>query len=215
MKGVFQRALVSGLLIGAVACGGDSGDPGGSPAVEPPPPASTPASGADAEPPTPPPAPPSDTAVPDPEPEPPATEPAPPEPAPPPAQAPPPPAPDPEPEPEPAPEPADTGPRSVYDGVFTSAQVARGNQVFERDCMVCHVAQEWSRILLSYSGMTAFDLVSSLQATMPLDAPGRLTRQEYTDVTTFMFQLNGAPAGDTELGSDDESLQGVRLEYRP
>ncbi len=109
-----------------------------------------------------------------------------------------------------------TGPLSVYDGVYTVAQAARGEQVQQRECGACHAPNEWAggRILGSYSGRTVFDFVHQLRATMPMDGPGRLSLQEYTDVVTYMLQLNSIPAGEQELPATEEDLRLVRLEYR-
>ena len=57
-------------------------------------------------------------------------------------------------------------------------------------------------------------MVSMLRATMPMDAPGSLTLQEYTDVVTYILELNEIPAGNTELAGEESRLQEVTLEYR-
>ncbi len=41
---------------------------------------------------------------------------------------------------------------------------------------------------------------------MPYDDPWSLTRQQVTDVLTYILQLNGLPAGDVELGTDDDTI---------
>ena len=41
---------------------------------------------------------------------------------------------------------------------------------------------------------------------MPHGNPGSLTREQVTDALTYIFQLNGLPAGGMELGTDDDSI---------
>ena len=42
---------------------------------------------------------------------------------------------------------------------------------------------------------------------MPEDEPPYvLTREQVSDVLTYILQLNGLPSGDAELGSDDDSV---------
>jgi len=52
------------------------------------------------------------------------------------------------------------------------------------------------------SGRPIGVFIENIQMTMPYDSPGRLTRQEYTDIVAYMLRLNRAPAGETELPSD-------------
>jgi quinoprotein glucose dehydrogenase len=105
---------------------------------------------------------------------------------------------------------------SVYTGVYSADQADRGNAIQRRACATCHSSSDWSagRILGSWTGQTAFDLVSHIRNTMPLTAPGSLSLQEYTDIVAYMFELNDIPAGEQELAADDAALRNVRLEYR-
>ena len=41
---------------------------------------------------------------------------------------------------------------------------------------------------------------------MPYDDPWSLSRQQVTDVLTYILQINGLRAGDTELATDDDSI---------
>src|SRR5690554_5711144 len=108
-----------------------------------------------------------------------------------------------------APAAATTGPVSVYDGVYTSEQAGRGESLSQARCAACHSPQsEWGggRLLLGYSGRPAWELVSQLHATMPMDAPGSLSIQEYTDIVTYILQLNSIPEGSVELEGSEERL---------
>ncbi|MEX2583058.1 MAG: cytochrome c [Gemmatimonadota bacterium] len=111
---------------------------------------------------------------------------------------------------------AAAGPVSVYSGVYTAAQADRGDAVQRRECSSCHSSNDWSagRLLSSWNGRTAFDLVSHIRNTMPMDSPGRLSMDEYTDIVAFIFDLNDIPAGDSELEANEEALTQVEIEYR-
>ena len=108
------------------------------------------------------------------------------------------------------------GSPSIYSGVYTEEQAARGLAIQEQECVACHSPDDWGggSVLLGYTGMTAYDLVNRLRETMPMDEPGRLSLQQYTDLAALIFKLNGAPAGSEELSSDPSELARVRLEYR-
>jgi hypothetical protein len=62
-----------------------------------------------------------------------------------------------------------------------------------------------------YSSRPVGVLVSNIQATMPYDSPGRLSRQEYTDIVTYMLRLNRVPAGDTELPPDEAAQAAIMM----
>jgi hypothetical protein len=47
---------------------------------------------------------------------------------------------------------------------------------------------------------------------MPQNAPGSLSSQANADILAFMFQVNGFPAGKTELDRQAEALAGIMLE---
>jgi S-disulfanyl-L-cysteine oxidoreductase SoxD len=102
--------------------------------------------------------------------------------------------------------------RSVQSGVYTDAQAERGLEVFEGTCIACHQPDEFSDggYLDGWSGQTAHDMVEHIRETMPQDSPGSLKRAEYVDVAAYLFQLNGLPAGDTEM--DAESVKKIRIE---
>lgn len=119
-------------------------------------------------------------------------------------------APTPEPAPAPAPAAADTPERepSVLDGIFTLAQAERGEEVFTAVCSECHDTADYTdeAFLSRWNDKSVYQLYYQIHDTMPYGAPSSLTRQQYTDVLTYIFHLNGMPTGDTELGSDDDSL---------
>lgn len=111
---------------------------------------------------------------------------------------------------------AAAAPVSVYTGVYSEDQADRGQRLQRQNCAACHSTSDWSggRILGGWQGQTAFDLVSHIRNTMPLNAPGSLTLQEYTDIFAYMLELNDVPAGATDLEASDDALRMVEIEYR-
>ncbi|MEC7768663.1 MAG: hypothetical protein VX471_05210 [Acidobacteriota bacterium] len=64
---------------------------------------------------------------------------------------------------------------------------------------------------LAWTGRVVGDLLQLLVDTMPPDDPGSLGTEDYTDVLTYLLQLNGYPAGEEELPADLSVLMDVRF----
>lgn len=112
--------------------------------------------------------------------------------------------------------PGDRDTVSVYAGVYTSDQANRGEDTHRRSCAACHSTSEWQhgRLLSGWSGESVYELVNYLRNIMPMDAPGSLSVQEYTDIFAFVLELNSVPSGESELASDEERLRQIVIEYR-
>ena len=112
--------------------------------------------------------------------------------------------------------------RSVWDGVYTAGQAKRGAEVYTNACASCHGDQlegEGQAPPLTGSGFTgtwnqqaADDLFETMQAEMPADKPGSLSRAQNADILAFVLGNNGFPAGSKELSSDAAVLQKIRFE---
>ena len=98
---------------------------------------------------------------------------------------------------------------NTLEGIYTSAQAQRGRQVFENICSRCHHTEHWQeeRFLARWEGVGVFRFWYYIYERMPEDEPPYvLTREQVSDVLTYILQLNGLPSGDAELGSDDDSV---------
>ena len=84
-------------------------------------------------------------------------------------------------------------------------QVASGQAVYTRDCAECHdpggIGPPLQAANLANYG-TAQGLFDYTHSTMPLDAPGSLTDQEYYDVVAYMLSNTGQLPADTVVGPD-------------
>lgn len=130
-----------------------------------------------------------------------------------------------DPAPPPAPEaaseqvlsaPADLGDdASTLDGVYTTAQAQRGARVFEGICSECHESTDWQEesFLERWNDESVYRFWYYIYERMPHGDPYTLTREQVTDVLTYILSLNGLPAGEAELGTDDDSLDDYWLRW--
>jgi len=114
--------------------------------------------------------------------------------------------------PVPAPAAAPAAARSAEpttaDGIFTLAQAARGAELFRSTCAECHDTADWTEpgFRGRWDGESVFQLWYYINDRMPYDDPWSLSREQVTDVLTYILQLNDLPSGDTELGTDDDTI---------
>ena len=98
---------------------------------------------------------------------------------------------------------------STLDGIYTPAQADRGREVYENVCSTCHEAEEWQDelFLQRWNGESVYRFFYYIYERMPNgEPPYSLPRDQVSDVLTYILQLNGLPAGEVELGSDDDSI---------
>ena len=93
--------------------------------------------------------------------------------------------------------------KTVNDGVFTEAQVAAGEQVYNAQCKTCHNMRFYRDTLRSWNNQPLLYLWENIMGTMPADNPGSLMLDEYTDVIAYILNEQGFPAGDSALDPDD------------
>jgi mono/diheme cytochrome c family protein len=101
---------------------------------------------------------------------------------------------------EPAPEPALAN--------FTAEQADRGQRVFTTVCSVCHGRNEFTGPIFSLTWRVepVGHLFEHISTTMPQDAPGSLTAEEYASIVAYMLRLNGRQPGNVELPTDADAL---------
>ena len=99
--------------------------------------------------------------------------------------------------------------RTVWDGVYTEAQAARGVTAFGQSCAGCHALASAGKAPLvgepfwkSFAQKTVGDLLEFVSANMPNGNPRSLSESTYGDIVALMLKSNGFPAGTTELRRD-------------
>jgi mono/diheme cytochrome c family protein len=109
--------------------------------------------------------------------------------------------------------------RSVVEGVYTEVQAKRGRDAYLGECSRCHSetlqgGENETPALVGeqYEGLTLGDLFERIRVSMPQDSPGRLTRQQYSDITAYILRENGYPAGQTELETQASALKTIKFE---
>jgi mono/diheme cytochrome c family protein len=107
--------------------------------------------------------------------------------------------------------------RTTLDGVFTEEQASRGKEVFTGVCGLCHAEAEFHGPIwaITWNGRTTGQFLDQVRASMPLDRPGSLSRQEYADILAYVLKLNGYPAADQELPGDSELLKDMSIAPLP
>jgi len=88
---------------------------------------------------------------------------------------------------------------TVNDGVFTAAQAAAGESVYDESCRTCHDMGFYAGIWEFWQGKPLLDFWFVIVAEMPTDNPGVLSDAEYTDIVAYILSQRGYPAGDTLL----------------
>jgi quinoprotein glucose dehydrogenase len=111
---------------------------------------------------------------------------------------------------------AEGKPRSVLDGVYSKDQAAKGRTTFQTICAECHTSGQFrgEAFQRTWQGRSVHDLFELLRTTMPQDNPGGLARTEYTAVIAYILELNGFPAGPSQLPADATALRQIRVEIK-
>lgn len=105
--------------------------------------------------------------------------------------------------------------KTVRDAVYTAAQAERGKQVYEANCITCHLAEldgsanptanargaplAGTRFVQDFGESKLSALFNKMKRDMPSGRPGTLTDQQYLDAATYVLQKNSFPAGPDEL----------------
>ena len=109
---------------------------------------------------------------------------------------------------------------SIWDGVFTEAQAARGKERYVASCASCHSedllggsgpALVGESFMQRWDGTTVADMLQTVRQTMPQDSPDSLGTPGYTDLMAYVLRSNSAPTGSAELSPEAAALQRVRI----
>jgi mono/diheme cytochrome c family protein len=124
----------------------------------------------------------------------------------------------------PATSPATAPALSVWDGIYSSEQLARGQTQYNSACARCHgdnllgndsaPALVDTEFLDHWNGKTLGALVDLTWKKMPSDGPGRLNRKQSTDVTAYLLHENGFPVGKSDLTSDAGVLNAIIIKAK-
>jgi mono/diheme cytochrome c family protein len=115
--------------------------------------------------------------------------------------------------------------RTVWDGVYTDEQAARGRSAYIADCASCHAEDlrgssaapslVEESFAFQWDNTPVGELLVRIRTLMPSDRPNSLTPQRYRDIVAYVLQANKYPSGDKELDADLDALNQVRITKRP
>ena len=114
---------------------------------------------------------------------------------------------------------------SIWSGVFTAQQAARGATDFSTNCASCHSVDlrgnSNTPSLLGMSFMFIWEdrslgeLYTKMRDEMPSDRPGSLSTQSYEDLLAYLLQSNQFPAGEKELKASSDMLDRISITSKP
>lgn len=113
---------------------------------------------------------------------------------------------------------------SMFDGVFTAAQAARGKARFEQDCASCHRENltgasgpplKGAAFLKKWEFQGLNTLVSKVFDTMPQGYATNVQEDIKVDIVSYILQQNEFPAGTAELTGDLDVLQEIQILSTP
>jgi cytochrome c553 len=118
---------------------------------------------------------------------------------------------------------AATASRSIWDGVFSPEQVARGKIGYANECADCHgeelegdgkksPALKGPVFFKNWRNKSISRLIETTRRTMPPEEPAILSRQLCTDITAYILAENGYPAGKADVAADAPELRQIVLE---
>ena len=106
--------------------------------------------------------------------------------------------------------------RTVWDGVYSEAQAARGKAAYEKECASCHGTDLAGGGLAPSLVADAFaerwkdgpvgDIFIVTKATMPQDRPSTLTDDVYADIVAYLLRASKYPSGPHDLSKDPSEL---------
>lgn len=116
--------------------------------------------------------------------------------------------------------------RTVWDGVYTDEQAARGEKLYAERCGRCHgdtlggqeaaPALTGSTFYSNWEGESLEALLDRIRTTMPQDKPGSLSRTQNADILAYMLTVGGFPAGPMPLEGQAGALAMVTIRmYKP
>ena len=119
--------------------------------------------------------------------------------------------------------------QTVWDGVYTEEQAARGSVIYRQACRKCHFADlsgagdpaatpgEVAPGLVGrafasrWTELTLADLFLAIARGMPGDRPGTLKPQATADVLSYILKRNEFPAGNEELPREPDRLEQILI----
>jgi hypothetical protein len=116
--------------------------------------------------------------------------------------------------------------RTIWSGVYTLAQAARGEKIYHQQCAECHLdflqgdpsegptPLAGDHFMVNWDGLSVADLAHHIH-TQPNDDPSDMEATTAADLVAFILQYNNVPAGNTELPPDRSVQAQIRITQEP
>jgi quinoprotein glucose dehydrogenase len=111
---------------------------------------------------------------------------------------------------------------SVWEGVYTKEQAARGKTRYFAACAVCHGSAlqgdsdspelAGRSFMKRWGDQSVGTLFAFASSQMPVGRPGSLGVQGYADVIAHILATNGFPDGQRELPPNPQALERIIIE---
>jgi mono/diheme cytochrome c family protein len=114
--------------------------------------------------------------------------------------------------------------RLAQEGVYTDAQAARGQAIYDTQCASCHgqglkglaaPPLVGDGFAANWQGQPLLELATKIRKTMPADAQGTLNEAATADLVAVILKAGGFPASRSELASTEAALKAVSWPARP
>lgn len=113
---------------------------------------------------------------------------------------------------------------SVWQGVYTKEQAARGKARYFTACAACHGGLlqgdsdspelAGTAFMKRWGDQPVAALFAFAASQMPVGRPGSLGGQGYADVIAFILATNGFPNGERELPANEQTLESIMIERK-
>jgi mono/diheme cytochrome c family protein len=109
--------------------------------------------------------------------------------------------------------------RTTDDRVYSEVQAKRGEILYRQHCSSCHGSNLWGAesgpplrgpdFSENWNGLTLKEFFDRIRTTMPRNAPGSLSNNDYLDVIAYILAVLGCPTGSDDLSAVNDRLGGI------
>ena len=119
---------------------------------------------------------------------------------------------------------AEQATKTVWDGVFSTAQSERGAAQYKTACSECHgndlggdgfaPGLTGAEFQGNWNELTVGDLFERIRISMPPSGPSGVTPAQKADIVAYIMNQNKYPAGSGELEPKTEALKLIKIEMK-
>ena len=117
--------------------------------------------------------------------------------------------------------------KTTAEPVYTAAQAARGETVYTKSCIECHLrdltggnpesapapALTGTEFTSYWNGKSIGDVWDAIRMNMPKSDPGTITPEQSADILAYIISFNRGPAGSTELPAQADVLKTIKFKF--